>query len=99
MGAGVSDMPGSPKWQCKYSSYHSIIPRGLTQVVGSCSSLVGRRTWADCGRVVTKDRNRAKVQTALDMVFVRRWLRKSFRVLSGEESAVFKEWEKAPFPS
>ena len=34
------------------------------------------RTWKDAGRVLTKDRNRTSAQRALDMVFVRTWLRR-----------------------
>ena len=51
------------------------------------------RTWKDVDAVLTKKRRRLSMQTCLDLVFVRTWLRRELKLVSSEELEVFKEWE------
>lgn len=51
------------------------------------------RTWKDVDAILTKKRNRLAVQTCLDLLFVRTWLRRELRLLSEDENQVFNEWE------
>ena len=52
------------------------------------------RTWKDVDAILTKKRNRLHVQTTLDLVYVRTWLRRELRCISEDEFEVFKEWEQ-----
>lgn len=51
------------------------------------------RTWKDVDFVLTKKRNRLKMQTCLDLVFVRTWLRRELKIVTHEEIECFKKWE------
>ena len=51
------------------------------------------RTWKDVDSILTKKRNRLKVQTALDILYVRTWLRREIKIVSDEELEMFKTWE------
>lgn len=51
------------------------------------------RAWKDVDQILTKKRNRLHVQTFLDLLYVRTWLRRELTLVSDEESEVFKEWE------
>jgi len=52
------------------------------------------RTWKDIGNILTKNRNRLRVSTCIDLVFVRAWLRRELKLVSDAELEVFKEWEE-----
>ena len=51
------------------------------------------RTWKDVDHILTKKRNRLSMQTCLNLVFVRTWLRRELKVVTDEELECFKEWE------
>ncbi len=51
------------------------------------------RTWQDVGAILTKKRNRLGIQTCLDLVFVRTFLRRSLKVIHEAELECLKEWE------
>ena len=55
------------------------------------------RTWKDVDAILTKKRNRMSVQTCMDILYVRTWLRRQLKLVSDEELAVFKEWETELF--
>lgn len=55
------------------------------------------RVWSDTGRVITKDRNRLGIQKALNIVYVRTWLRRMVQKPSKEALEVFKAWESELF--
>ena len=57
------------------------------------ASGAAERTWKDIGNVLTKNRNRLRVSTCVDLVFVRAWLRRELKLVSDAELEVFKEWE------
>ena len=51
------------------------------------------RTWNDVDKILTKNRKRLSVQTALDLLYVRTWLRRELQLVSVQETQLFKEWE------
>ena len=51
------------------------------------------RTWKDVDNVLTKKRNRLTMQSCLDLVYVRTWLRRELKIVTDEELECFKEWE------
>lgn len=51
------------------------------------------RTWKDVDQILTKKRNRLSMQTCLDLVFVRTWLRRELKIVTDEELECFKQWE------
>ena len=51
------------------------------------------RTWKDVDNILTKKRNRLHVETTLNLLYVRTWLRRELKKVSDEELACFKEWE------
>lgn len=51
------------------------------------------RTWKDVDSILTKKRNRLHIQTTLDLLYTRTWLRRELKKVSDEELAVFKQWE------
>ena len=55
------------------------------------------RTWKDVDAILTKKRNRMSVQTCMDILYVRTWLRRKLKLVSDEELELFKEWETELF--
>ena len=51
------------------------------------------RTWKDVDMILTKKRNRLHMQTTLDLLYARTWLRRELKKVSHEELACFNEWE------
>jgi len=52
------------------------------------------RTWKDIGHIITKERGRLSHGKMLQILFVRKWLRRKYNAVSEEESNAFKAWEK-----
>ena len=54
------------------------------------------RMWKDVDHILTKKNvklNDLSMQTCLDLVFVRTWLRREIKIVTDEELEYFKEWE------
>ena len=51
------------------------------------------RTWKDVDSILTKKRNRLHMQTTVDLLYVRTWLRRELKKVSDEELECFQEWE------
>lgn len=78
------------QWGVEVPELQSLAKKIVPLMVGSGPA---ERTWKDIGNVLTKNRNRMDTQTCINLVFVRTWLRREFKLVSDEELECFKEWE------
>ena len=104
-GTGLAHMSSASAWQnlhskCAlewWSSWGQEVPELQKLALKLVPLLIGsgpaERTWKNVGNILTKNRNRLAVQTCLDLVFVRTWLRRSLKAVSDEELECLKEWE------
>ena len=51
------------------------------------------RTWKDVDSILTKKRNRLYMETALDLLYTRTWLRREMKRVSDSELQVYQAWE------
>ena len=85
---------GSAEWGQETRELQRLTMKLVPLMIGSGPA---ERTWKDVGQILTKNRNRLKVQTCLDLVFVRTWLRRELKLITDEELEVFKDWETTLF--
>jgi hypothetical protein len=104
-GGNLPHMSSAAAWQnlhsaCAlewWSSWGQEVPELQKLALKLVPLLIGsgpaERTWKDVGNVLTKNRNRLRISTCLDLVMVRTWLRRELKVVTDEELEQFKDWE------
>ena len=75
------------QWGVEVPELQSLAKKIVPLMVGSGPA---ERTWKDVGNVLTKNRNRMSAKHCIDLVFVRTWLRREFKIVSDEELECFK---------
>ena len=82
------------QWWCEWGAEVPELQKLAMKIVPlMIGSGPAERTWKDVGQILTKNRNKLRVSTCLDLVFVRTWLRRELTLVTDEELEVFKEWE------
>ena len=77
-------------WGMECPELQSFAVKVVPLLVGSGPA---ERTWKDVDSILTKKRNRLHMQTTLDLLCTRTWLRRELKVVSDVELEVFKQWE------
>ena len=84
-----------------WSTWGQEVPELQTLAIKIVPLMIGsgpaERTWKNVDAILTKKRNRMSVQTCMDILEVRTWLRRQIKVVSDEELEVFKQWETQLF--
>ena len=78
------------EWGVEVPDLQRLAIKIVPLIIGSGAA---ERTWKDIGNILTKNRNRLRMSTCLDLVFVRTWLRRELKLVSDADREVFKEWE------
>ena len=78
------------QWGVEVPELQGLAKKIVGLIVGSGPA---ERTWKDVGNVLTKNRNKMNTQNCIDLVFVRTWLRREFKLVSDEELECLKDWE------